>query len=642
MTHKNDAATSQSFNDKAANENLPQWDLTKIYPAYKSPEFEEDFKKLEDLINAFAEKYENKLAVKDKDGSVNVMCDAATLAQSFEDDREIDDLMGKIYTYLDLKTVQDNEAYGGEEQNFGNRVATLVTKLYFYAHEIKNVPEDVMRSFLDEEESLNRWKPLIEQIRRGIPHTMPLEVEKYQAELGAERDWVKSYDDRLIALRFPFDEDELTLEEILEVFTNDPDSKRRAEAHAIFQKIMNENAWYFTDVKNAQMRMQSVNGRWAKFENPWDSRHFSNGVSADTVDALETAVKDAYSRTSHRFYALKAKLMKQDALNIWDRNINIFESSDDQKVSWTEAKKIVLEAFNSFDPEMAEIAEMFFDNGWIDAAPGDNKASGAFAHPEMASTHNPFVMVNFRGTARDVSTLAHELGHGVHQYWEAQNKAVLHAPLTMAETASVFAEMNTFKLLLERADNDEQRRKMLFEKCNDMVNTNIRQISFYDFEKRIHTHFKETNTPLSSKEMGSHWVGALQDSYGDAIPLDENYGAIFGYISHFYHTPFYVYAYAFGDSLVNALYQVYEEGHMPDAEFKQKYKAMLEAGGTYKPEQLKEDFGLDITDPAFWNKGLDMLEGMINDLEKLCEPLLDQKAKAGLTETGPKAAPEAG
>ncbi|MFP4313415.1 MAG: M3 family metallopeptidase, partial [Alphaproteobacteria bacterium] len=316
------------------------------------------------------------------------------------------------------------------------------------------------------------------------------------------------------------------------------------------------------------------------------------------------------------------------------RNTNPFAGQGEPKISWEEAKEIVLEAFSGFSKETKNIAEMFFDKGWIDAALGPNKRGGAFAHPGMAQTDNPFVMINYRGTARDVMTLAHELGHGVHQYLEAENKAVMHAPLTFAETASVFGEMLTFKLLLERAENEEQKRKIMFEKVNDMINTTMRQISFYDFEKRTHRQFKEEGKPLTTEDFGRHWVGALQDSYGEAIPLDEDYGVIFGYVPHLIHTPFYVYAYAFGDSLVNALYQVYEEGTIPKEEFVEKYTDMLAAGGTYTAEDLKEDFGLDIADPAFWNKGLDMIEGMINQLEELCEPILDAENTVNTPDIG--------
>jgi oligoendopeptidase F len=401
---------------------------------------------------------------------------------------------------------------------------------------------------------------------------------------------------------------------------------------------MRENEWFFADVHNAIIRQNSVNNKWRKYDQPWDDRHLDNNIEPEVVDALEKAVKDSYARTSHRFYALKAKLMGQDHLDIYDRNINILEEPTGEKISWSEAKKIVLEAFASFSPETHQVAEMFFDNGWIDAQPSKQKQDGAFAHPGMARTDHPFVMVNFDGTARDVATLAHELGHGVHQYLEAQNdKAVIHTPLTLAETASVFAEMLTFKSLLAKAETDDQRRKMLFEKINDMINAVIRQISFYDFEKRNNTQFKESNRPLLKGDLGKNWVAALQGSYGSAIPLKEEYGATYGYIGHFVNTPFYVYAYAFGDSLVNALYQVYEEGQIPEQEFKDKYAKMLAAGGTYTLDDLKTDFGLDVRDPSFWNKGLNMIEGMIDELEVLCAPLLEAKLQQSAATSTPEA-----
>jgi oligoendopeptidase F len=318
--------------------------------------------------------------------------------------------------------------------------------------------------------------------------------------------------------------------------------------------------------------------------------------------------------------------MGQDHLNIHDRNVNIFSGDGDSCIPFSEAKRMILEAYRSFLPEMADAAEKFFDNGWIDAPTDKHKRSGAFAHPGAAQLAHPMVMVNYQGKPGDVKTLAHELGHGVHQLWAAhKGDAIVHTPLTLAETASVFGEMLTFKSLIANASDDNEKRKLLFDKVNDMINTVMLQISFYDFEKRINRHYIEKGQPLSEEEMGNHWREALQDSYGSAIPLEEDYGYVFGYIPHLIHSPFYVYAYAFGDALVNALYGVYEEGNVPD--FEEKYTRLLEAGGTLKPSDIEEMFGLDIRDPGFWDKGLSLIEEMIDELEQLCQPLLDRKAK---------------
>lgn len=628
-------APSGNFNAQAVttNDALPTWDLSKVYPSYKSPEFESDFQTMEKMINDFAAKYEGKVA----------SLTGADLAKALEEDRQIDDIAGKLFTYVGLKTVQDNELYGEDEEALGNRATPLFTKMKFFFHEIKTLDEAAYTK-LKSAPALEKWVPALDKARKDIPHMMALEVQKYAGELSPGRDWNKSYDDRLVSMEFEFEGKTLKLEEILEIFTGDKDRERRAAAHKVFQEGMKQNDWYFADVTNALIRLNSVNGRWTKFDKPWESRHFANGIEPKIVDALENAVKSSYVKTSHRFYALKAKLMELDHLEIYDRNINVFQDKDELKIPWDQARTIVLEAFKSFSQDSHDIAKMFFDNGWIDAAPGENKAGGAFAHSGMARAQNPYVMVNYRGTARDVATLAHELGHGVHQYLESKNdRAVLSTPLTLAETASVFAEMLTFKSLLTSAQSDEQRRKMLFEKINDMINTVVRQVSFYDFEKRIHGQFQNEQKPLKKGEIGAHWVAALQDSYGPAIPLDEDYGPVYGYIGHFIHTPFYVYAYAFGDSLVNALYQVYEEGTIPKEEFKDKYTKMLTAGGTYTFENLKDDFGLDVQDPAFWNKGLNMIEGMITELETLCQPILDQKLAAKKAAVPPAAtAPEAG
>jgi oligoendopeptidase F len=452
-----------------------------------------------------------------------------------------------------------------------------------------------------------------------------LEIQTYASELSPAEAWKKLYSDRDVDLRFPFEGKELRANDIIEIFTADPDQNRRAAAHKVFEDVYAKDAWLNTKIHNELIRLKKVGDKWQNFDGPAESRHFSNNVPSGVVDALESAVKDSYSRTSHRFYALKAKLMGQDHLNIYDRNINVLEAGGSEKISWDEARRIVLDAYNSFSPEIGAIAQKFFDEGWIDAAPGDHKADGAFSSSGPAQLLNPLVMMNYKGTARDVATLAHELGHGVHQYLAAhKGDALVHTPLTLAETASIFGEMATYKSLLERTDNEDERRKLLFDKVNDMINSVMRQISFYDFEKRNHTQYRESG-PLSAEDYGKNWVGALQDSYGEALPLDESYGPVFGYIPHIVSTPFYVYAYAFGDSFVNALYQVYEEGTMPKEEFVDRYTKMLEAGGTYTLEDVKKDYGLDINDPAFWQKGLSMIEGMIDELEVLCQPLLDAK-----------------
>jgi oligoendopeptidase F len=606
----------KDFGQTGPNEELPRWNFENFYPSPDSQEFTDDWQKLEGMVSSFINSYEGKIDTLDGDG----------LAKAIKEEKEIGFLTGKLYTYLFLKFAQDNKKHGDTLVGFQNKLNPLMSGLAFFSHEIKQIGGDGVKNLLQSSTALQEYEPMLENIVRGIPHTPPLDVQKYSGELSAESGWIKLYDDRMAAKRFVLEDEELTETEILDVLASDPSQERRAAAHKVFQDGIKEDAWLFTHIHNEIMRLSSVDNRWTNFEKPWHTRHFANNIEPDVVDALEKAVKDSYPRTSQRFYQLKAKLMGQDHLNIHDRNVNIFSGDGDSCIPFSEAKRMILEAYRSFLPEMADAAEKFFDNGWIDAPTDKHKRSGAFAHPGAAQLAHPMVMVNYQGKPGDVKTLAHELGHGVHQLWAAhKGDAIVHTPLTLAETASVFGEMLTFKSLIANASDDNEKRKLLFDKVNDMINTVMRQISFYDFEKRINRHYIEKGQPLSEEEMGNHWREALQDSYGSAIPLEEDYGYVFGYIPHLIHSPFYVYAYAFGDALVNALYGVYEEGNVPD--FEEKYTRLLEAGGTLKPSDIEEMFGLDIRDPGFWDKGLSLIEEMIDELEQLCQPLLDRKAK---------------
>ncbi len=607
----------------ADDDTLPRWDFSNFYPAIDSPEFETDFAQVIDMIEDFASRYEGKVTQLDGDA----------LAAAIAAYKDIGARFSKLGTYVQLKAEQDNEKYGPAKVGFQSKASPLGSKLAFFTDEIKKCDEADLTAALAGSATLQKWAPFIDNVRRAIPHTPPLDVQRYSGELNASSGWVKLFDDHHVAKRYPFEGKDLTQEEILTIVANHPDAARREAAHQVFQDGIAGDAALFTHIHNEQMRLARVDNRWTKFDKPWDVRHFANNVEPAVVDALEQAVKDSYPRIAHRFYALKAKLMGVPHLKPSDRNVNVFEDKEQRYIPFAEAKQIVLDAYGAFLPQMADEAKAFFDNGWIDAPVDENKQGGAFSHPGAAQLAQPMVMLNYLGTPRDVATLAHELGHGVHQKLAAhKGDAIVETPLTLAETASVFGEMLTFKSLLARAADDEERRVLLFDKVNAMINTVVRQISFYDFEKRINIAYDQKGGPLTPEEMGQEWVGALQDSYGPALPLDDDYGPLFGYIPHLVHVPFYVYAYAFGDAMVNALYGVYEEGSVPD--FKEKYIEMLEAGGTLKPEDLEEMFGLDIADPAFWNKGLAVIEEMLDELEELCEPLLQQKTVPVAAPTG--------
>jgi oligoendopeptidase F len=340
-----------------------------------------------------------------------------------------------------------------------------------------------------------------------------------------------------------------------------------------------------------------------------DSRHLSNRVEREVVDALVDAVQGAYPRLSHRYYKLKAKWFGVEALDYWNRNAPLPDTPT-HVYRWEEAREIVLSAYGKFSPQLANIARRFFDERWIDAPVRPGKAPGAFAHPTVPSAH-PYVMLNYQGKPRDVMTLAHELGHGVHQVLAAHNGALMaQTPLTLAETASVFGEMLTFRSLLAVTTNPQQRRTMLASKVEDMLNTVVRQIAFYSFERKLHMQRREGE--LTAEQISELWMSVQGESLGPSIRLGPGYETFWAYIPHFVHSPFYVYAYAFGDCLVNSLYGVYQNANEG---FQDRYFALLSAGGTKHHSELLAPFGLDARDPAFWQIGLNMIEGMIAELE---------------------------
>ena len=394
-----------------------------------------------------------------------------------------------------------------------------------------------------------------------------------------------------------------------------PDAGQRKEAGASLSSVLKENEKLFTLILNVIAKDRDIDDKWRGFKTPVSSRNLGNDVDDHVVTALADTVTSRMADISHRYYALKAGWFGSSKLAWWDRNAPLL-GDDDRRYSWEEAQQIVLESFADFDEEMAEIAKGFFDKGWIDAAISPGKASGAFSHPTVPSAH-PYILMNFAGKARDVMTLAHEMGHGIHQVLAARQGALMaDTPLTLAETASVFAEMLTFQRLLQDAPDDKAKRFMLAGKVEDMLNTVVRQIAFHNFEFAFHS--ARANGELSADEIGKIWMETQEQALGSAIMRDEAYSHLWAYIPHFVHTPFYVYAYAFGDCLVNALWQVYQSSD-DRAGFVAHYKTLLADGGTKRYDSALAPLGLDAGDPEFWHKGLDMISGMIDELEEMSQ-----------------------
>ncbi len=585
---------------------LPEWDLGHLYPGMESPELKADLERAMSDSQSFAALYRGKL------GALAEREDAgAVLAEAVKAFEGLSDRLGRIGAYAGLVYAGDTTdpqraKFYGDTQD---KLNAAVTELLFFELELNRIePEHLAR--IAATGPLSHWKPWLDDLAKDKPHQLEDRIEAlfHEKSMTGHAAWNRLFDETIASLRFRIGGEELTLEPTLNKLQDSDGAVRKAAAEAL-SEVFRGNLRVFALITNTLAKDKEISDRWRKFQDVADSRHLANRVEREVVDALVSAVRAAYPRLSHRYYKLKAKWFGREALDFWDRNAPL-PKVEQRTIPWTEARDTVLDAYGAFSPEMAGIARRFFDEHWIDAPVRPGKAPGAFAHPTVPSAH-PYVLVNYQGKPRDVMTLAHELGHGVHQVLAAHNGALMApTPLTLAETASVFGEMLTFRRLLDSTSNPQQRKAMLAAKVEDMINTVVRQIAFYSFERKVHEARKSGE--LTAEALCELWMSVQAESLGPAIRLGPGYEPFWCYIPHFIHSPFYVYAYAFGDCLVNSLYGVYQNA----AEgFQERYFALLSAGGTKHHAELLAPFGLDARDPAFWQIGLTMIEGMIIELE---------------------------
>ncbi len=583
---------------------LPEWDLADLYRDEDAPELARDMEWLQSECAAFAADYEGKLDA----------LDAAGLLDCVRRYERIDVVGGRIMSFAGLRYYQNTTDSDRAKflSDMQDRITTFTTPLVFFSLEINRIEDARLDALFAENAELARYKPVFERMRAMRPYQLSDELEKFlhdQSVVGAAA-WNKLFDETIAGLAFTIDGEEHNIEGTLNFLTDTDRSKREAAARAL-GRVFERHVRLFSRVHNTLTKEKEIEDRWRNMPSPQTGRHLANHVEPEVVEALRNAVVNAYPRLSHRYYALKAKWMGLDKLEIWDRNAPLPIDAP-RTVDWPTARDMVIEAYNDFSPRMAEIAQPFFDKGWIDAGVKPGKAPGAFAHPTVVDVH-PYVMLNYLGKPRDVMTLAHELGHGVHQVLAAdQGELLSSTPLTLAETASVFGEMLTFRKLLEKAGTQAERKTLLAGKVEDMINTVVRQIAFYDFECKLHE--ARRGGELTPDDINALWMSVQAESLGPVFDFMDGYETFWAYIPHFVHSPFYVYAYAFGDGLVNALYAVYEEG---DPDFQEKYFAMLRAGGSKHHKDLLAPFGLDASDPKFWDKGLSMISGMIDELEAM-------------------------
>jgi oligoendopeptidase F len=587
---------------------LPEWKLADLYERPDAPQLESDLKAAEREANAMQDRYAGKLA-KLLDGAKG----GAALAEAVRAFESLNDLMGRIVSYASLLYAADTsdpkrQKFFGDIQE---KITTISSKLLFFPLELNRLDDAKLETAMSKSE-LGHFRPWLEDLRKEKPYQLDDKLEQlfHEKAVTARGAWDRLFNETMTALKFDVDGEKLSLEPTLNRLLDQDEGKRREAAEALAQ-VFKDNVRLFTLITNTLAKDKEISDRWLGFADIADSRHLANRVEKEVVDALVAAVREAYPRISHRYYAMKAKWLGRKTLSHWDRNAPLPEEPR-QVISWAAAQKTVLMAYENFSPRMADIAGEFFAKGWIDAPVRDGKSPGAFSHPTVPSAH-PYILLNYQGKPRDVMTLAHELGHGVHQVLaNVQGPLMAPTPLTLAETASVFGEMLTFRALLKQAPSQRERKALLAAKVEDMINTVVRQIAFYNFERKVHSERRDGE--LTSDRLGAIWLEVQRESLGPAIELKPGYETFWCYIPHFIHAPFYVYAYAFGDCLVNSLYAVYEKA---DKGFAERYLDMLAAGGTKHHKELLAPFGLDASDPNFWSMGLKVIENLIDELEAL-------------------------
>ncbi|PCI47943.1 MAG: oligoendopeptidase F [Alphaproteobacteria bacterium] len=587
---------------------LPLWDLSDLYAAPDCPELNLDFDRLESLSEKFIKTYKGKLST----------LQAPDILDSVTEYEIMEEIIGRIMSYAGLLhagNVLDMEI-SKFHQACHERITGVSTKLLFYTLEINRIEQSRINGWLQQSTALARYGSWFENIRQYGPHQLEDRLEELLLEksVAGRAAWIRLFDETMADLKFDYMDPSsgrvtaIGTEQALD-YLSDARADRRKAAADCLSTSFTKNIRLFSHITNTLAKDKEIEDRWRRFDDPTSSRHLSNRLEKQVVDALVGAVKAAYPRLSHRYYRMKAKWFGKDRLDWWDRNAPL-PNSNDKIYQWPDAVAIVLEAYNKFSPEMAKTGQKFFDNNWIDAPVRTGKSPGAFAHPTVPDVH-PYLLLNYLGKSRDVMTLAHELGHGVHQILAGPQGALLsETPLTLAETASVFGEMLTFRSLLAEEQDNHKRKNMIAGKVEDMLNTVVRQVAFYDFETRVHAGRK--NGELSADDLGDIWMAVQAESLGDAIRLDDSYRTFWCYIPHFIHSPFYVYAYAFGDCLVNSLYATYQQ--RPDG-FQDKYFDMLRAGGSLGHKELLKPFGLDAGKPEFWATGLNMISDLIDEIE---------------------------
>lgn len=584
---------------------MPTWDLNDLYNSINDVKIDADIEILDKKIVNFNKEYKNKIA----------RTDATQFYNALIEYEGISELMGKLGSFAYLKYAENLSIE--ENVKFYQKISEILTnfssRLVFFTVEINELTDRAIKNRLNQHKALDKYYgTFVKNLRLYKPHQLSLELEEYSTEknITGPQAWSRLFDETIDGMIFEFDGKKLNQSEILEI-VNGKDQTKRKQAGKIFGEKLGENIKLLAYITNILAKDKSIEDKWRKFENPIQARNLSNIIEDDVVEALYESVQNNYENISHRYYKLKAKILNKNKLHYTDRNAPL-PFDNDTIYTWEEAKNIVLNAYNDFSPKMAEIGKLFFDNNWIDVPTRAGKRGGAFMHPTVPSVH-PYILLNYQGKVRDIMTLAHELGHGIHQYLSKnQGYFMSDTPLTLAETASVFGEQLVFRYLLKNETDSKKKIAIIANKIEDMINTVIRQIAFLEFEKTVHNERK--NGEISVERLNEIWINVQKKSLGDIFEYSEEYKYYWAYIPHFIHSPFYVYAYSFGDCLVNSLFFQFMKN--PE-NFQNKYIEMLTAGGSKKYDELLESFSLNPHNKDFWQNGMNMIISLISDLEKM-------------------------
>jgi len=581
-----------------------RWDLSDLYSGLKDKKIQRDINDLFKKSEAFEKKYRGKIN--------STKLTPRVLQNAVQELEYISEKIGKLLSFAYLVFAGDtgNPENGAFLQMIQEKSTEARKYLMFFELEWIKVSNKKVNLLLGNK-ALAQYKHFLEEERKYKPHRLSEAEEKILDEKAntGSRAFKRLFDEILNNVRFQIKLDgkqkSLSETEVLALLY-DPHRKKRKAAAESLTVGLKDNAHVLTFIFNTLVQDHSLNDRLRAFEDPMDSRNLSNEIDKPTLDSLMTSCERNYNMVD-TYYGLKKKLLGIKKFYDYDRYAPIY--GDTETINYRKGKAIILDSFHSFSPKMANIAQKFFDKNWIDAEVRDGKRGGAFSHGTVPSAH-PYVFTNYTGRMRDVMTLAHELGHGVHQYLSRQ-QGYFHSdtPLTTAETASVFAEILVFHKLMETEKNPKIKLALICGKLEDIFATVFRQVVLTRFEESLH-HARRNQGELTSEQINELWAKSNSAMFGKSVEMTDDYRYWWMYIPHFIHSPFYCYAYSFGELLVLSLYSKYiNEGNA----FVPRYIELLSSGGCDAPDILLERVGVNIKDPEFWQGGLDLLREMVDE-----------------------------